>query len=142
MSANIFRLPDSGNAGAYRLYLRVARGAWIEAGRLGRFRLEPGYYLYVGSARRNLQQRIARHRAIASGVRRGGHWHIDALLAHRYVRLVATEAHPGGEECVISRAVARQSGVSVPIIGFGATDCHARCRAHLYCIPAVMAPCR
>lgn len=132
--------PSPENAGAYRLFLKVNRAAWIEVGRRGRFRIEPGYYVYIGSARRNLRQRVARHRQIASGHREGGHWHVDSLLAHRSVRLIAAESVSGGEECRLSQSLALQPGVGIPIAGFGATDCRAGCKAHLYRIPASMAP--
>ncbi len=130
---------SSNNSGAYRLHIVVTRAAWINVGVRGRYRIPPGRYLYVGSARRNLNQRVARHRQIARGQRSGGHWHIDELLAHRYVKLVHVDLVPRGEECRISLSLAGQSGTEVPIPMFGATDCRAGCPAHLYRVPESMA---
>lgn len=71
------------NSGAYLITLSLARAAWIEAGRLGRFRLEAGTYVYVGSAKRALQARVARHCRLATTKQGKRHWHIDGLLLHR-----------------------------------------------------------
>lgn len=122
----------SADAGAYRLFLRLTRPARIEAGRLGRFRLEPGLYVYIGSARRALAARVARHRRLAETKTGRRHWHVDGFLLHGYSRLVAVESHPGAEECDLSRALAGDDRASVPVAGFGATDCRAGCPAHLY----------
>lgn len=123
------------NSGAYRLHVTLPTAARVRVGRFGRVRLPAGHYVYVGSARRHLRQRVARHRQVASGQRRGGHWHIDALLAHSRARLVAIELFPGGAECALSRETAQLPGAGVPIPGFGATDCRAGCAAHLYALP-------
>lgn len=122
------------NSGAYRLYLRVPRPIVVQAGRLGHFRLEAGLYVYCGSARRGLQQRVARHRRLAvgkSGNRRG---HIDAVLLRRLSRLVRTEVVPGGDECALSTATATRRDAQVPIARFGATDYRHGCAAHFYSI--------
>ena len=120
------------DGGAYRLFLRLSRPSWVRAGRLGRFRLEPGLYVYVGSARRALAARVARHRRLAERKEGNRHWHVDGLLLHGYSRLVRAESYPQGEECELSRALAADANASVPVAGFGATDCRAGCPAHLY----------
>lgn len=120
------------NAGAYLLHFRLRRPAIVSAGRLGRHRLEPGRYVYVGSARRNLVQRVARHRRLARSGEGGRHWHIDGVLLHRYCVLEKSEILPGADECVLSARFAGTPGVSVPVPGFGATDCSAGCRSHFY----------
>lgn len=120
------------DAGAYRLFVRFSRPAWVRAGRRGRFRLEPGLYVYVGSARRALAARVARHRRLATEKRGNRHWHIDGVLLHGWSRLVQAELHPGAEECRLARDLAAAPSVTVPVPGFGATDCRAGCPAHLY----------
>ncbi len=122
---------DAPNGGAYRLHLRISRAAWIEAGRLGRWRLLPGNYLYVGSARTNLAQRVARHVRLATEKEGRRHWHIDGVLLHRYARLVRAEALPGATECDLAHELLQQ-GAGVPIPGFGATDCRTGCPAHFF----------
>ncbi len=125
------------NGGAYRLHLRLSRAAWIQAGALGRFRLDPGEYIYVGSAKKALAQRVARHRRLGVEKRGPRRWHIDNLLLHRYCRWQEGELIPGGDECAISAALAATPGVGVPIPGFGATDCRRGCPAHLYRVKAL-----
>lgn len=123
---------EAANSGAYRLMIRLSRPAIIAPGRLGRRRLDAGRYCYVGSARRGLRQRVTRHQRVAQIKPGDGHWHIDALLSHRYARIVEVQLLPGGDECAVSRALSATTGVTVPIVGFGATDCRAGCAAHLY----------
>ena len=123
---------NDGNSGAYRLFLEVPRTILITAGALGRRRIEPGIYVYVGSASRGLRQRVARHQRLAEEKQGNRHWHIDALLLHRATRLVRVELLPGEEECALSHALHDSGEVSVPLPGFGATDCAHGCPAHLY----------
>ena len=120
------------NGGAYRLYIRVPRPITVQVGRLGRHRLESGVYVYVGSARRGLRQRVARHGRLAVEKRGNRHWHIDAVLLHRATRLLRSDTVEEGDECALSAALAAQPGVEVPIARFGATDCHHGCAAHFY----------
>lgn len=122
----------SENGGAYLLHFRLRRPAIVTVGRLGRHRFEPGRYVYVGSARRNLAQRVARHRRLAATGEGGRHWHIDGVLAHRYFVLESFEILPGADECRLSSELAGLAEVSVPVPGFGATDCTAGCRSHFY----------
>ncbi len=120
------------NSGAYQLVIRLARRAEIEAGRLGCHLLKAGTYVYVGSARRGLRQRVARHQRLAEMKQGRCHWHVDRLLLHPASRLLRTEIFDGAEECVLSKKLGRRPGVTVPIPGFGATDCRHGCKAHLY----------
>ena len=119
------------NAGAYRLVLRLDRSVWVTPGRLGERWLRRGSYLYLGSARRGLAQRVARHRRLAEEKRGRLHWHIDYLLTRPEVRLIRVDLVPGGDECALARGVAAAEG-SEPVRGFGATDCRVGCPAHLY----------
>ncbi len=127
---------ECSNSGAYCLLITLTRPAIIVPGRLGKVRLEAGRYCYVGSARRGLRQRVARHLRTAQHKPGSGHWHIDALLSHRYARIADAELLPGSNECAVSRTLAETTGVSVPVRGFGATDCRAGCAAHLYQLSA------
>lgn len=123
------------NGGSYRLVLRLNRSANLEVGRRGTVTLPPGLYVYVGSARRNLAQRVARHQRLARTKEGRRHWHVDALLLHPDSELVVAELHPGAEECPLLQATLRLAGSSVPVPGFGATDCRAGCPAHLVAFP-------
>lgn len=106
----------------YRLFIRVEAPLRLPVGRLGSFDLPPGDYVYTGSARRNLEARIARH------LRRDKplHWHIDYLLAAPGVR-VTRVVRSRLEECRLNQS---QAG-TLPIPGFGASDCKHGCGSHL-----------
>ncbi|RLB63576.1 MAG: DNA/RNA nuclease SfsA, partial [Deltaproteobacteria bacterium] len=52
---------EAQDGGAYLLLLRLTRAHSVRIGKLGTRRFDAGYYLYVGSAMRNLTARINRH---------------------------------------------------------------------------------
>lgn len=106
----------------YRLYIRVPRRVTIEPGRLGRHVLARGWYVYTGSARRNMAARL-RHHLAGGDTRR---WHIDWLLGAGLGRVmhIRLDTEP---ECTVN---ARMDG-RIMIPRFGATDCRHRCGSHL-----------
>jgi len=106
----------------YQLLIEVARPVRVIVGRFGKFAFPAGRYVYTGSARRNFEARIARHLRPEKTLR----WHIDYLLAARGVRVVDVRRYVE-DECMINRATPG----SVPIPGFGASDCRAGCGSHL-----------
>ncbi len=107
---------------SYQLLIEITRPLRCAIGRLGLFDFPAGRYLYTGSARRNLDARIARH---LRGDKRP-HWHIDYLLAAPGVRIVDV-VRSARAECALNRSARG----SVPCTGFGASDCRAGCGAHL-----------
>lgn len=106
----------------YQLIIEVARDIDVTIGRLGRFRFAAGCYVYTGSARRNLEARIARHLRQNKALR----WHIDYLLTAPGVT-VTNVRRSRRAECALNRAVRG----SLPVPGFGASDCRAGCGSHL-----------
>ncbi len=106
----------------YQLLIEVVCPVRFTIGRLGKFAFPAGRYIYTGSARRNFEARIARHLRPEKTLR----WHIDYLLAARNVRVVGVRRYVE-DECAINRATPG----SVPIPGFGASDCRAGCGSHL-----------
>ena len=120
------------NGGAYLLRLQLRRPAKLQLGRFGEGRLAAGIYLYVGSARRNLAQRVRRHRRLCQEKGEVRHWHIDAVLAHPHCHWLGVHHFPGGEECALSLALWDHPGIEVPWPGFGATDCRTGCPSHFY----------
>jgi Uri superfamily endonuclease len=106
----------------YQLLIEVARPVRASIGRLGRFAFPAGRYVYTGSARRNFEARIARHLRREKTLC----WHIDYLLTARGVRIVGVRRHTE-DECAINQATPG----SVPIHGFGASDCRSGCGSHL-----------
>jgi len=108
--------------GVYQLRIRLRRAATVEVGSLGRCRFAAGWYVYSGSAQNGLAQRVGRHLRRDKRKR----WHIDYLLAaaDRVEPFVLPGA--GVSECELHREL---SGGTVPIRGFGSSDC--RCPSHL-----------
>jgi Uri superfamily endonuclease len=108
--------------GLYQLRIRLRRPATVEVGALGKCHFPAGWYVYTGSARNGLAQRVGRH--LRHGKRK--HWHIDYLLA------VADEVEafvlPGEEptKCELHRPLA---GGQMPVSGLGPLDCG--CLSHL-----------
>ncbi len=88
--------------------------------------LAAGRYLYVGSARGpgGIRARCARHLRRPKPRR----WHVDWLTESGDE--IAALALPGGDECALVDMLRRRPGVSLPVAGFGSSDCR-RCPAHL-----------
>ena len=114
------------------LHVTLGKRARLTFGALGEHELEPGQFLYVGSARRGIAARIARHERLARTKTGRTHWHIDYLLIHPQCRLTRIEVLPGAAECSVSQRIARRRAATAPIRGFGASDCRSDCPAHLY----------
>ncbi|MBN2551711.1 MAG: GIY-YIG nuclease family protein [Spirochaetales bacterium] len=98
----------------------------MNAGALGELQLEAGWYVYVGSGKRNLSARIARHHRRSKKM----HWHIDYLLERvdprRVKSLPIRSRHD--LECRLARSVA---GLAAGFVqGFGCSDCS--CASHLF----------
>jgi Uri superfamily endonuclease len=112
---------------SYQLTITLTRPARVEIGRLGIFNFPPGRYIYTGSARRNLEARIARHLRREKRLR----WHIDYLLA-------VPEAAVTGIERFVQAECELNSNTTgeVLVAGFGASDCRAGCGSHLKYIEA------
>jgi sugar fermentation stimulation protein A len=114
------------NSGIYLLVIHLPRTRDITIGKRGTFRFRRGYYLYVGSAQRNLRQRIERH------TRKTGkklQWHIDYLLQYGSVRKAVTFRLPKECECALYQHLAKTERTEVPVADFGSSDCN--CRSHL-----------
>ena len=108
--------------GLYHLRIRLRRTVRIRVGALGAVRFPVGWYVYTGSARNGLEQRIGRHLRR----RKTKHWHIDYLLA--IADHVEAFVLPGTDtsECKLHD---RLTGGQVVSPGFGSSDCG--CESHL-----------
>lgn len=115
-------IPKVGAYISYQLVLRLKRSARLRIGCLGVFDFPAGRYVYTGSARRNLEARIARHLRPAKRL----HWHIDYLLCCAGVEVLRVRRFRRAECAVNSHT---RGAILVP--GFGASDCRAGCGAHL-----------
>jgi len=115
---------EAEDRGSYILILRLPENISLEIGKLGQVPFRKGYYLYFGSAMKNLSKRIQRHRRIGKNL----FWHIDYLRAHAQFHVALPIRTQDDLECEIARAGKGIAGWEVP--GFGASDCS--CRSHLY----------
>ena len=122
--------------GAYILYFDIKLPLTLHVGSLGSSVFPAGRYAYVGSACKGISVRISRHKRLA--VEKAGkiHWHVDCLLVDPHTQWGGEVVLENGIECSISIRIAAMSGVTVPVPGFGSSDCRAGCRAHLYLLPS------
>jgi len=113
--------------GTYALLLCAAEEQSIEVGALGDMVVRPGTYVYVGSAfgPGGLRARVGRH-ARGDGAL---HWHVDYLRAVTRLEAVWYTHDPERRECTWAEVLRARSGATVPVDGFGASDC--ACSAHL-----------
>ena len=115
---------ESHDRGSYIIILRLARDRKLPIGGLGEVKFRKGYYLYAGSAMKDLSQRIARHRRLT----KKKHWHIDHLREHAEF-VAAIPIRTGRDlECPLARELGTIADWQVP--GFGSTDCS--CATHLF----------
>jgi len=107
---------------SYQLFIELPRPITVTIGRLGSFSFAAGRYVYTGSARRNLEARVARHLRAEKTLR----WHIDYLLAAPGTRVLSVR-RSRREECALNQATKG----AIPVPSFGASDCRACCGSHL-----------
>jgi sugar fermentation stimulation protein A len=128
--AKLLRIPwqilekELQDRGSYLLILRLPADTEVRIGSLGYVRLRSGFYVYVGSARKNLSQRIKRHRRL----RKKFFWHIDFLRAVSEFLVALPVRSEDDLECDLVGAIGSIADWSQP--GFGSSDCH--CASHLF----------
>jgi Uri superfamily endonuclease len=111
--------------GVYVLIIKVNKDIRVNVGTRGKLAFKRGLYAYVGSAQKDLEQRVKRHLR----KKKRKFWHVDYLLddnATKVVKVFHIQADKT-QECVIARAIGERGE---PITGFGSSDCS--CRSHLF----------
>ena len=133
---NLSDLPAA--PGTYALILTANAPTALSLQRLGSVTLAAGLYAYVGSAHGpgGLRARVSRH--LRAGKPR--HWHVDYLTAALPVVHVVAAATRTRLECAWVRHLIGLKGASVPVPGFGSSDCRAHCPAHLIRLPDGLEP--
>lgn len=116
------------NRGSYLVALELIAPAQIKVGALGSVSFKAGWYVYAGSAQKNLSQRVARH--LRHG-RKGLHWHIDYLTAQAGKIIGLPIASQDNLECELATGLRSIGGEAVQ--RFGSSDCG--CESHLYYFP-------
>jgi len=99
----------------YILFIKNNRPLSLRIGR-GLFCIfSPGRYIYIGSAKKNLNKRVLRH----FSKKKKFHWHIDYFLAHTKVEFVYVGPI---DEKEIVKIILDKIGPQIPCPGFGASD--------------------
>ncbi len=116
--------------GAYAFTVALPAPLLLNIPRFAGTILPAGSYVYVGSARGGggLRARLQRHLRRSKPL----HWHIDRLTVTGAVQQII--AVPQGHECALMQRLQSLPGVTVPLAGFGASDCRA-CEAHMAAVP-------
>ncbi|MHC5034275.1 MAG: GIY-YIG nuclease family protein [Planctomycetota bacterium] len=112
------------SGGVYIAVFHLPRARRLKVGRLGVGRFRPGFYLYVGSAQRNLHARVERHGRKKKPLR----WHVDYLSVRAKMLGAILLAARRPRECELAARLGEIFERAMP--GFGASDC--RCGGHLF----------
>lgn len=114
------KITDS-NSGIYILELFAKDEFQIPVKKFQDSTFQKGYYYYIGSAQKNLQQRIIRHFRTTKKV----HWHIDHLTTNTNIVIktayVIADA-PKNLEKEIANIFPSVFDAKITIIGFGNSD--------------------
>lgn len=119
--------------GSYLLLLRLDAPAEIQIGKLGRHTFPPGRYAYAGSALGSggVAGRVNRHLRPDKRL----HWHIDHLAEHAPIVGVGAAYGSDRRECRWIKDLGALRGATIPVAGFGSSDCRSGCPAHLVRLP-------
>lgn len=116
---------EAQDRGSYLLILKLNRSRNLGFGRKEKRQVFPaGYYVYVGSAMKNLTQRMEHHRRL----RKNKFWHIDYLRASSEFIAALPIRSSENLECQIAERLRAVADWAIP--GFGASDC--ACPGHLF----------
>ena len=118
-------MEDVPQSGIYALVLYISDTESVTAGALGDIVMKPGYYAYVGRAKRGLPARLARHARVKGKRLR---WHMDYLLEKASLEEIWVFSLRTGE-CELARRLEAEGGSRKGLRGFGSSDC--RCPGHL-----------
>jgi len=114
--------------GTYALILNSSNHANILVGKIGEIKLQPGFYMYIGSAfgSGGLRARIKHHKRITQKQ----HWHIDYLRSFINLKNVWFTYDSQHREHQWAQLLKESPAGFVPLRGFGASDCN--CESHLF----------
>jgi Uri superfamily endonuclease len=106
--------------GTYILVIFSSSKKSIPIGRLGRMKLKPGWYIYVGSAfgSGGLSARLKRHLKKEKKC----YWHIDYLLKHTDIKEIWFTSFPINLEDKWVKIISSMSNNNIPIKNFGSSD--------------------
>jgi Uri superfamily endonuclease len=112
-------------SGTYLLLLKARQRTKVQIGKLGELSIEPGFYVYSGSAfgPGGLGARVGRHLRLNKKLR----WHID-YIRPRVDDVIAYYQPDSRSECLFAYELMIAGG-EIPMKGFGSSDC--KCESHL-----------
>ncbi|MFA9555894.1 DUF123 domain-containing protein [Evansella sp. AB-rgal1] len=116
-------IPDTDQL--YVIMMNLLEDRHVAIGKLGSFLFHKGTYIYVGSAKKNIQARVKRHINKEKPTRR---WHIDFFSSNTSVIGFITFPHHKGE-CQLKDFIQKQFHGTVVAKGLGSSDCS--CDSHL-----------
>ncbi|GHT89027.1 hypothetical protein FACS1894137_17740 [Spirochaetia bacterium] len=117
------------NSGNYLMLLELPEDRNIEVGALGTIGFKAGWYVYAGSARKNLSQRINRH---LRRERKQKHWHFDYLTPYAGKIKALPIMSYRNLECDLAQDLAKLGGKGVANFGSSDCGCAEPNRSHLY----------
>lgn len=118
------KLSNIMNARTYTLLIYNTKDTKIHIGRLGILDFTRGFYVYFGSAKKNIIPRIKRH--LLNNKKK--FWHIDYFLSSKGVQIREIWTSPKEQECQMAQRFLERG---YPYIEkFGSSDC--RCWSHLF----------
>lgn len=117
------------NSGAYQLLIELKKEKQIQIGKLGCFIFPEGFYIYTGSAMKNLYKRVERH--LKQGPEKKNHWHIDYLLEHAQIKSHRIFPSSKKNECALNKKIKKIKDAKIIIEKFGSSDCKSGCKSHL-----------
>jgi sugar fermentation stimulation protein A len=115
---------EARDRGSYCILIHIPDNAVVTVGKLGDMPINAGYYIYVGSAKRALAKRMARH--IRS--KKTMHWHIDYLRKYADSCVALPIRSSVSLEHELAEALGKIADGCVP--AFGSSDC--TCVSHLF----------
>ncbi len=112
------------NSGLYVLKINLPESTTLKVGSKGNYFFPAGTYVYIGSAKNNLNARIKRHKSKIKKL----HWHIDYFLQCSEIINVKKFETPDFSECDLAQKYEEKGTIIMP--GFGSSDCN--CKTHLF----------
>ncbi|MCX7769498.1 MAG: DNA/RNA nuclease SfsA [Proteobacteria bacterium] len=112
------------DSGSYFLIFKLNENKNIKIGERGDIFFKEGYYIYVGSGKKNLKKRIERHRRI----KKKKFWHVDYFRENAIYLTSIIFRTQKDLECELAKKLLQVADWSIN--GFGASDCG--CDTHMF----------
>ncbi|MCR6107398.1 GIY-YIG nuclease family protein [Salipaludibacillus agaradhaerens] len=117
----------------YVLNLKLSHNTHILIGKREVYFSE-GFYVYIGSAIRNIRKRVERHYKLE----KRKHWHIDYI--REYAKWINAYTFPFGEgECALKALIQKATDGTVEVNKIGSSDCG--CDSHFLKVTSPFQPC-